>query len=285
MSTPTPTRPAGPAPSAPPSRAANAPAGTAGALTTIGSVAARTSRKVLRTPQVLGVAVLQSVLFLVMFRYVLGGAIGGSGDSYVDYLVPGVVVSGLVFTAGGGAVAVAEEAAAGLYDRLRSLPVPDLGVVVGRAVADGLLLLGIALVTLGIGFAIGFRSDADAAHWAAAVGLVVLFSLAVATAFVWIGLASGSAQAANGLSLLGVPLSFLSSAFVPISSMPDMVQAFAEWQPLTFFINAWRGLLVGDPVTSTFEHSLTFYVLGSVAWSLALLAVMTPLALRSYRTD
>lgn len=262
-----------------------APGDTAGAATTLGAVAWRTTLKVVRSPQVLGFALLQSALFLVMFRYVLGGAIGVGGVDYVDFLIPGVVVSGLLFTAGGGAVAVAEEAAAGLYDRLRSLPVPQLAVLAGRALADALLLYVVALVTLAIGLAIGFRSDAGPGRWAAALGLLLVFAVAVAVAFVWVGLATGSAQAANGLALLGVPLSFLSSAFVPISSMPDVVQVFAQWQPLTFFINTWRGLLLGDPVVATFEHPLGFYVVGSLLWSLTLLLVVAPLTLRAYRRD
>lgn len=268
-----------------PTRPANAPEGTASALTTLGAVAWRTMLKVLRSPQVLGFALLQSALFLVMFRYVLGGAIGVGGLDYVDYLIPGIVVSGLLFTAGGGAVAVAEESASGLYDRLRSLPVPQLAVLAGRALADALLLYVVALATLAIGLAIGFRSDADLAHWVAALALLFLYATAVALAFVWAGLASGSAQAANGLALLGVPLSFLSSAFVPISSMPAAIQVFAQWQPLTFFINTWRGLLLGDPVVATFEHSLDFYLVGSILWSVGLLLLVAPLMLRSYRRD
>ena len=262
-----------------------APTSSAGTLTTVTTVALRTVRTVLRSPQVLGFAVLQSALFLIMFRYVLGGAIAVTGVSYVDYLIPGVVVSGLLFTAGGGAVAVAEEAVAGLYDRLRSLPVPDVAVLAGRALADAALLLTVAVITLGIGLAIGFRSSADPGHWLLALALLALFAVAVAVVYVWVGLASRSAQAANGLGLLGVPLSFLSSAFIPVATMPDVVQAFAGWQPLTFFVNSWRGLLLGGPATSTYDHSLTFYVAGSVLWSLALIAVTAPFALRAYRRD
>lgn len=266
-------------------RPVDAPTSHAGALTAVTTVALRTVRTVLRSPQILGFAVIQSALFLIMFRYVLGGAIAVTGVSYVDYLIPGVVVSGLLFTAGGGAVAVAEEAVAGLYDRLRSLPVPDIAVLAGRALADAALLFTVAVITLGIGLVIGFRSSAGVGHWALALGLLALFATAVALVYVWVGLASRSAQAANGLGLLGVPLSFLSSAFIPVATMPDVVQAFAAWQPLTFFVNTWRGLLLGDPVTSSFAHSLSFYVVGSVAWSLALVAVSAPLALRAYRRD
>jgi ABC-type multidrug transport system permease subunit len=163
------------------------------------------------TPAHAAISVTQSVLFLLMFRYVMGGAIGVQDVSYVDFLVPGFVVSGLIFTAGGSAVAVAEDAASGLHDHLRST------------------------------------------------------------------------QAAQGLGILGVPFSFLSSAFVPVDSMPPVLEAFADHQPLTFMVDAVRGLLLGEAATATFEHGLSYYVVGSLLWSLALMLVFAPLALRAYR--
>ena len=169
----------------------------------------------------LGIAVVQSVLFLLMFRYVIGGAIGVEGVSYVEFLVPGFVVSGLIFTAGGSAVAVAEDAASGLYDRLRSLPIPGVAVLAGRALADAALMLFVALVTLGVGVLVGFRFGGSAADGCSRrSGSSRSSSLAFAWVFVWLGLVSGSAQAAQGLGILGVPFSFLSSAFVPVDSMP-----------------------------------------------------------------
>lgn len=260
-----------------------APTRTAGWAATAWTVAARTTRKLLRTPQVFGIAVVQSVLFLLMFRYVIGGAIGVEGVSYVEFLVPGFVVSGLIFTAGGSAVAVAEDAASGLYDRLRSLPIPGVAVLAGRALADAALMLFVALVTLGVGVLVGFRFGGGAAEALAAIGLVAVFSVAFAWVFVWLGLVSGSAQAAQGLGILGVPFSFLSSAFVPVDSMPAVLEAFADHQPLTFMVDAVRGLLLGDAATATFEHSLSYYVTGSLLWSLALVALFAPLAVRAYR--
>ncbi|MDQ1648218.1 MAG: type transport system permease protein [Frankiaceae bacterium] len=262
-----------------------APSGSASAFTTLSAVAIRTGLKIARSPQILGIAIVQSVLFLLMFRYVLGGAIGVPGLSYVDFLVPGFVVSGLLFTAGGGSVAVAEESASGLYDRLRSLPVPSVAVLAGRAVTDAALMLVVALVTLGVGFAVGFRTGAAPGHWLLAIGLLVVYALALSGIFVWLGLVSGSAQAAQGLSILAVPFSFLSSAFVPVETMPGVLQAFAAWQPLTFMVNTWRGLLLGDPVTATFGHSLTFYLVGSLVWSAALILLAAPLVLHAYRKD
>ncbi len=260
-----------------------APSGTAGFATTTSTVAGRTIRKMLRTPQILGIAIVQSIVFLLMFRYVLGGAIGVKGVDYVDFLVPGFVISGLLFTAGGAAVAVAEDAVSGLYDRLKSLPISDWAVMAGRGIADGLLMIIVALVTTGVGFVIGFSLNASIADVVAALALLAVYALTVACVFVWLGLVSGSAQAAQGLSILAVPFSFVSSAFVPIRTMPGPVQAFAKAQPLTFWVNSWRGLLLGDPVTRTYAHSLSYYIVGGLLWAAVLVVVFTPLLLRTYR--
>ncbi len=260
-----------------------APAHTASRITTVLSVASRTVLKMLRSPQVLGIAIGQSIVFLLMFRYVLGGAIGVPGVSYVEFLVPGFVVSGLLFTAGGTAVAVSEEVTAGLYDRLRSLPISDSAVLAGRALADAGLMVIVAVVTLGVGFVVGFEASASVGDWLLALALLGVFALAFSFAFVWLGLISGSAQAAQGLGLLAVPFSFVSSAFVPIDTMPDVLEAFAEWQPLTFMVNSWRGLLLGDGFAATFDHSLEYYVIGSLIWTVVIVAAVAPFAIRSYR--
>ncbi|MFM8304729.1 MAG: ABC transporter permease [Actinomycetota bacterium] len=260
-----------------------APSGTASHVTTTRVITARTVRKMLRTPQVLGIAIAQSIVFLLMFRYVLGGAIGVTGVEYVDFLVPGFVVSGLLFTAGGASVAVAEEAAGGLYDRLRSLPISDWAVLAGRGFADALLMVIVALVTTGVGVLVGFTGNAGAGDIVVAVGLLVVYAVSVACVFVWIGLVSGNAQAAQGLSILAVPFSFISSAFVPIATMPGWIQAFAKAQPLTFWVNSWRGLLLGDAVTRTYSHALSYYVVGGLIWAGVLVLAFSPLALRRYR--
>jgi ABC transporter DrrB family efflux protein len=261
----------------------SAPTRTAGVVTTTMTVAARTTLKLLRTPQILGIAIVQSVVFLLMFRYVLGGAIGVRGVTYVEFLVPGFVVSGILFTGGGAAVAVAEDGASGLYDRLRSLPISDTAVLAGRVIADAALMILVAIVTLGVGFIVGFSISGSALDVLLAFGLLIVYALAFSWVFVWLGLVSGSAQAAQGLGILAVPFSFLSSAFVPISTMPDALQTFANAQPLTFMVNSWRGLLLGDAVTRAFPHTLEYYVFGSLAWVVGITLVVVPLAVRAYR--
>lgn len=259
------------------------PSGTAGYATTVAEVFGRAIRQLARSPQVLGIAVVQSVLFLLMFRYVIGGAIGVEGVSYVDFLVPGFVVSGIVFTAGGSAVAVAEDATGGVYDRFRSLPIPDLGVLTGRVLADTALMSFVGFVTLAVGFAVGFRPDASAADLLLAAVLLPVFSFATAWIFLLIGLAAGNAQAAQGLGIIGVPFSFLSSAFVPVDSMPAVLEAFARNQPLSLMVDAARGLLLGDAVVATLDHGLNYYVVGSLLWCVVLVVAFATLALRRYR--
>jgi ABC-type multidrug transport system permease subunit len=149
--------------------------------------------------------------------------------------------------------------------------------------ADAALMVLVGLVTFGVGFIIGFHLHASALDVLAALGLLVIYALSFAFVFIFLGLVSGSAQAAQGLSILAVPFSFISSAFVPINTMPDAVEAFAKVQPLTFMVNSWRGLLLGDAVTKAWDHSLTYYVVGSLLWSLVIVVIFTPLAVWSYR--
>lgn len=261
------------------------PEGPPNRLTTVEAVAVRSFYKLLRSPQFLGIAVVQSLVFLFMFRYVLGGAIGVPGVSYVDFLVPGFVVAGLLFTAGGAAVGTAEDAESGLFDRLRSLPVHDDATLVGRLMADAAMLVVVGIVTLAIGFLFGFRLSGPTFGLVGALALLVVYALAVSTMFQLLGLVAGGGQAAQGLSILAVPLSFISSAFVPIESMPSWLQWFADWQPLTFMVNSWRGLLNGDAVIQTFDHSLSFYVVGSLVWCALVGVLGLGLSLLAYRKD
>ena len=176
-----------------------APASTASPVTVAATIAVRTTFKILRTPQIVGIAIVQSVMFLLMFRYVLGGAIGVPGVAYVDFLVPGFVVSGILFTGGGSAVAVAEDAASGLYDRLRSLPISDTAVLVGRTIADAALMVLVGLVTFGVGFLVGFSVHGSALDVLFAIGLLVVYALGFAGVFVWIGLVSGATAGRPGV--------------------------------------------------------------------------------------
>ena len=238
-------------------------------------VARRTVRKFVRTPQLVVVGTIQGAMFLLIFRYVFGGAIDVGGVPYVDFLVPGFVVTSVLFAGTGAAAGVAEDLEGGVYDRLRSLPIPRAAVLSGRALADtGLLTWNLAFTTA-VGFAVGFRLHGSIVEGLAAFGLCVLFGFAFTWLFVFIGLVAGNAQAAQGMSLMVFPLTFVSSAYVPVDSMPGWLQPIAEHQPITYMVDAVRSLCLGEPVGGS--------LVGALLWSVALVAVFAPLAVARVR--
>ncbi|MCU1365568.1 MAG: type transporter, partial [Ilumatobacteraceae bacterium] len=172
--------------------------------------AARTVRKFMRTPQLLVVSSLTSIMFLLIFRYVFGGAIQTGGIAYVDFLIPALAaVSGLF---AGGAVGVAEDADSGMFDRLRSLPIPRSAVLLGRSMADTALIMWGTFVSIAVGFIVGFRVHTGIGSVLAALALCVLFAAAFSWLMIFLGLVSGTAQAAQGISFAVFPLIFVSSA-------------------------------------------------------------------------
>ncbi|HKA82440.1 MAG TPA: ABC transporter permease [Acidimicrobiales bacterium] len=261
-----------------------APAPTpAGPLTTAWSVALRTVRKFRRTPQLVLIGTIQGAMFLLIFRYVFGGAINPGPVPYVDFLVPGFVVTSVLFAGTGTAAGVAEDVEHGFFDRLRSLPVSRGALLAGRTLADtGVLAWGLAITTA-IGFAIGFSIHGSVAMALAAFGLCVVYGFAVTWLFVWIGLVAGNAQAAQGMSLLVFPLTFVSSAYVPVDSMPGWMQPIAENQPITAMTNAVRSLALGDPSLAGLSGTTAHWVVLSLLWSAGLVLVFAPLAVARYR--
>ena len=257
-----------------------------GFMTTATGTARRTILQFFRTPQLLMMGTIQGALFLFMFRYVFGGAIStGGAISYVDFLVPGFLVTTVLWTGMSAAAGVAEDSTTGLYDRLRSLPIPRSAVMLGRSLADTALVGWGLLVTATLGFAIGFRTHGSIAAVALAIVLLVVYGFAVTWVFIYIGLASKNAQAAQGMSMLVIPFSFISSANVPISSMPGWMQPFAANQPITVMINAARSLMAGGTDVVGIDHSTAYWVGLSLIWSAVIVAVFGTLAvLRFART-
>jgi ABC-2 type transport system permease protein len=245
-------------------------------------VAIRTLRTFIRSPQLVVVGTVQGALFLLIFRYVFGGAIGDyHGVSYVDYMVPGYIVTGVLFSGMAAAAGVAEDSARGVVDRLRSLPIPRVSLAAGRALAETLLVVWGTVITAAIGFAVGFRPAGSVADTAVAFGLTVLYGFAFTWLFILIGLFAGSAQAAQGISMFVFPLTFVSSAYVPVESMPGWMQAFARNQPLSAMVDSVRAWVVGDPV-ATLGHSAGYFTLRAVAWAIAIVAALAPLATARY---
>ena len=243
-------------------------------------MAGRVVRQFWRTPQLIVVGSLTSAMFLLIFRYVFGGAIDTGAVAYADFLIPALAAgAGLM---GGGAVGLAEDVEGGFYDRLRSLPIPRTSVLLGRSMADSALVGFSVLVTLAIGWATGFRFHGSWAESLAAVGLCVLFGVVFTWPLIWIGLVAGSAQAAQGMSFLAFPLIFVSSAYVPVESMPGWLQAVAQHQPVTMMVGAVRSLTLGDQAEAVLGHSTGWYVVRAMLWSLAIVVVFAGLAVRRF---
>lgn len=256
----------------------------AGFVATATTFAGRTLKQFVRTPQLIVLGATTSTMFLLIFRYVFGGAIGTGGVTYADFLIPGLAAAGAAFTGMGAAVGVAEDMDGGLYDRMRSLPVPRSAILVGRSIADTALVLWGLFVTVAVGFLTGFRFHGSFTDGVLAVGICVLFGAAFTWPFITMGLAAGNAQAANGMGMLAFPLVFVSSAYVPVESMPGWLQAVAEHQPVTMAVNAVRALSVGpDAAAQMFEHSAGWYGVRTVLWSAAIMAVFVPMACRRFR--
>lgn len=238
-----------------------------------GQVALRALRKYIRTPGLGIMGIVQSALFLFCFRYVFGGAIHAGAVSYVVFLVPAYVASIVLFTGGGIAVAVAEDRASGFTDRLLSLPVPRYSLVLGRVLADTTTNVWSIVTTAALGFAFGFRLPGTWLDGLAALGLCLAYAVVFTVVFIVMGLAAPSGQAAQGMSLIAFVFAFLSSAYVPATSMPGWLQPFGRYQPITPMVSAVRSLLVG----SASDVGL------ALGWSALLILVFTPIAVWRYR--
>lgn len=246
-------------------------------------IARRAVLRYLRTPQLIVLGTIQGAMFLLIFRYVFGGAIPIPGLPYVDFVVPGFITTGVLFSGMGAATAVAEDLQAGFVDRLRSLPAPRVSFLTGRAVADTAWNAWGLIITAAIGFAVGFRLHAPALNALAALGLCVVFGFAFEWLFIILGLIAGTPQAAQGMSLLVFPFTFISSAYVPVSSMPGWLQAFATHQPLTYMVDAVRVLAEGHAAQVLIGHSAGYLVVCSLLWAAGLVVVFVPLAALRYR--
>jgi ABC transporter DrrB family efflux protein len=251
----------------------NRPPRTPGVTGASGQVALRALRKYIRTPGLSVMGVVQSVMFLFSFRYVFGGAIHAGSTSYVDFLVPAYVASIVLFTGGGIAVAVAEDKVQGFTDRLLSLPVPRYALVLGRTIADSTTNVWSILSTAAFGFLFGFRLPGSWEDGIAALGLCVVYAVVFTIVFIVMGLFAPNAQAAQGMSLIAFVFAFISSAYVPATSMPGWLQPFSKYQPITPMVDAVRSLLTG----SSSDVGL------ALAWCALLVAVFTPVAVIRYR--
>jgi ABC transporter DrrB family efflux protein len=230
-----------------------------------------------RVPAYIVFTVIQPVMFVLMFRYVFGGAIpvhvpGG----YVSFLMPGIIGQTAAFATFGTAIALAQELKKGVIDRLRSMPMARSAVLAGRLVADTGRMLVTILLIVGVGYAVGFRFQNGFVPAVLMVVLALVFGVAICLIAAFTGLAIGDEESVQAFGMIWLfPLTFVSSAFVPTSSMPGWLQVFANHQPVTYIINTMRALALGYPVQSNLWPS--------VAWLAGIFIVFSPLAVRAYR--
>jgi ABC transporter DrrB family efflux protein len=236
----------------------------------------RNLTKMRRMPQLLVFATIQPIMFVLLFRYVFGGAISTPGIPYIDYLMPGIFAQTIAFGSMQTGVGLAEDLRAGLIERFRALPMARSAVLGGRTIADLVRNVFVVLLMCVVGFAVGWRIHTNVFGLIAGIGVLLAFSFALTWIFALVGLATGDPETAQAASFpVLAPLIFASSAFVPLDTMPGWLQAFAEHQPVSVTVDAVRALTVGGPTAGK--------VIASLLWSVGIVAVFAPLAIRRYR--
>ncbi len=230
-----------------------------------------------RVPAYIFFSVVQPVIFVLLFRFVFGGAIPVKGTTYVQYLLPGIIGQTAAFASFGTAIALAQELQKGVIDRLRSMPMARSAVLTGRLVADAVRMLITILIIVAVGYAVGFRFTNGVLPALWMILLATVFGIAICCIAAFTGLAIGDEESVQSFGLVWLfPLTFVSSAFVPISTMPGWLQAFANNQPVTHVINAMRALALGHlPVEAN--------MLKSIAWLAGIFIVFIPLSVRAYK--
>jgi ABC transporter DrrB family efflux protein len=236
----------------------------------------------MRVPAYLVFTIIQPIMFVLMFRFVFGGAIPVNvPGGYVQYLMPGILGQTAAFACFGTAIALAQELQKGVIDRLRSMPMARSGVLVGRLVADTIRAVVTIVIIIGVGYAVGFRFTNGVVPAIGMVLLAIVFAVAFCCIAAFTGLAIGDEESVQAFGLIWLfPLTFVSSAFVPIQSMPGWLQAFANNQPVTYTINAMRALAIGPAAA---HQPLAANLWKSLAWLVGIFLVFIPLSVRAYK--
>ncbi len=230
-----------------------------------------------RNPAFVFYTIIQPVIFVLLFRYVFGGAIpvkvpGG----YVNFLMPGIVAQSAAFASFGTALSLSRQLQKGVIDRFRAMPMARSAVLLGRLVADTLRLVVTVLIIVAVGYGVGFRFQNGFVPAVLMVVLGIVFGVVICTISAFVGLAIKDEEAVGSFGLVWLfPLTFVSAAFVPVASMPGWLQAFAKNQPVTVVIDEMRSLALGGP--------LGLHAWQSALWLVGIVAVFVPLAVRAYR--
>ena len=248
------------------------------------AIARRSIWKFMRTPQLVVVGTIQGAMFLLIFRYVFGGAIDGGSVPYVDFLVPGFITTTVLFAGMSASAGVAEDVEQGFLDRLRSLPIRAVWCSQAEPSRKNGAACMDAAVTTAIGFAVGFRLHGSIGEALGAFALCLLFGFAFSWLFVLLGLVAGKAEAAEGMSLLVFPL----CSSRPCTCAPTItVRAGCSGSQTTSRSRRWstavRSLTLGERSAEVLGHSSGHYLVPALAWCVALVAVFAPVAIARYR--
>jgi ABC transporter DrrB family efflux protein len=229
-----------------------------------------------RVPQLLVFSTIQPVIFVLMFRYVFGGAIRIPGVPYVDFLMPGIFLQSVVFGSLATAVGLATDMKSGLMERFHALPMSRSAVLTGRTLADLSRNLFVIVLMMAVGFLVGWRIHTNILGLIFGGLLVLLFGYAMSWIFATVGLAVGDPETAQAAAFpVLAPLVFASTAFVSAETMPGWLQVWARNQPVSVTASAVRALTIGGPTTGN--------VLAAIAWCVGILVIFAPIAVRLYR--
>ena len=247
-------------------------------LANIGTIAWRNLIAITRIPELLFFSTLQPIMFVLLFRYVFAGAISRPGFDYVQFMMPGIFVQTVCFGAVSTAIGLADDLHKGLIERFRALPMSRTAVLAGRTVADVCRNVFVIVVMTIVGIAVGFRPTQGAASYTLAFLIMLFFAWALSWGFAYVGLAAPSAETAQVMAFpILFPLTFASSCFVPVQTMPSWLQGFASNQPVSQVADAVRYLMIGG--TPPHENQ----VLLAIGWTLLLLVVLAPISVRRFK--
>jgi len=245
----------------------------------------RNLKRIPRIPELAVFAILQSVMFVLLFAFVFGGAIPlPGGGSYREFLMPGIFAQTLAFAAATTAIGMTDDMAKGLVDRFRSLPMSRSAFLTGRTVSDVVYNLGILIVLMLSGLAVGWRVHEGVIRFLAGLALTLLFAYAMSWVGVWLGMLVPTVEVAQQVAFTAIfPLTFLSNAFVPLSTLPGWLQPIADWNPVSAITASLRELW-GNPnpfATSSFpsEHPIVL----TLIWTALFIVIFAPLGVRRYR--
>jgi ABC-2 type transport system permease protein len=250
----------------------------------------RNLKRIPRIPELAVFAVLQSIMFVLLFAFVFGGAIliPGSSDpeAYREFLMPGIFAQTIVFAAATTAIGMTDDMAKGIIDRFRSLPMARSAVLTGRTSSDVVYNAGILVVLMATGWVVGWTVNTGLGPLLAGVALLLLFAFAMSWIGVWLGLSVPSVEVAQQVAYTVIfPITFVSTAFVPLVALPDWLRPFAEWNPTSTLTASLRDLWGNpNPFPPGSSPASTEPVLVTLAWVAVILAVFGPLGVRRYRS-